>query len=115
RRVAGDDDELGLRVARAEPVKRRREQVDADRGAGAQADPPGDDPPELLDELDAVLQLPQRAPGVGQQDLARLRRVGALAHALETMARNRIAEARADAARLRCSGCVAGRLGPRVA
>jgi len=35
--------------------------------------------------------------------------------ALETMARDRIAEARADAARLRCSGCVAGRLGPRVA
>ena len=43
-------------------------------------------------------------------------------YALETMARDPIAQARADAARhrllrswLRCSGCVAGRLGPRVA
>jgi hypothetical protein len=43
-------------------------------------------------------------------------------YALETMARDRIAEARADASRrqmlrswLRWSGCVAGRLGSRVA
>jgi len=43
-------------------------------------------------------------------------------YALETMARDRLAEARAAAARhqllrswLRWSGCLAGRLGPRVA
>ena len=83
RRVAGDDDELGPRVARPEPPQRRRQQIDAERRAGAEPDPAGDDAPELLHELETALELAHRAPGVRQQELARLGRVGPLADALE--------------------------------
>jgi len=83
RRVAGDHHELGPWVARAEPSQCRRQQIDAERRAGAEPDAPGHDPPQLLDQLDAALELPQRAPGVGQEELARPGRVRALADALE--------------------------------
>ncbi|PYN45599.1 MAG: hypothetical protein DME00_21820 [Candidatus Rokuibacteriota bacterium] len=82
-RVAGDHDQLRLRVARAESPQRGRQQIDAERRAGAEPDASGHDASELLDELEPALELPHRAPGVRQEELARLGRVGPLADTLE--------------------------------
>src|SRR5438034_7597839 len=91
-RVAGDDRELGARVARPELPEGRRQEVDRERGARPKADAPGDDPAELLDDFEARLELPQRAARVGEEQLARLRREGTLADALEERQAERLLE-----------------------
>src|SRR5207247_6282900 len=82
-RVASDDYQLRPRVARPEAPERRRQEVDRERGARPEADAPGHDPAELRDDFQARLELPQCASRMGEQHLARLRREGALADALE--------------------------------
>src|SRR5207245_1893587 len=99
-----------LRVARAESPQRGRQQIDAERRAGAEPDASGHDASELLDELEPALELPHRAPGVRQEELARLGRVGPLADTLEQrqpqlplelLAKDRLDRARVDAGRRR--------------
>ena len=90
--VAGDDDDLRLGVARAEAPQRGRQQVDADRRAGAEPHASGHHAAQLLHALDAGLQLAQRAIGVGQQQLAGPRGERALAHALEQREAERLLE-----------------------
>src|SRR5439155_1699875 len=59
-RVPGDDGQLRPRVARPEPPERRGQEVDRERGARPEPDASGHDPAELLDDLEARLELPQR-------------------------------------------------------
>src|SRR5262245_6633257 len=83
RRVPGDDDQLRARITGSEPAQRRWQEIDAERGARAEPDPPGHDAPELLDELEAAVELLHGATGVSQQQLAGLGRVRPLADPLE--------------------------------
>src|SRR5207245_1107459 len=83
RRVARHDDELEVGIARAKAPQDRREEVDAGRGAGAHADPPGHHPPKRPPPGRCRLQGVEGPPAVLQEDRPRPGERGPPAHALE--------------------------------
>src|SRR5262249_42592430 len=71
RGIARLDDEIGARVRLAERAQGRRQEIGADRRAGADADATGHDALEALDLLHRRLELAAGAGRVGQEQVAR--------------------------------------------